>query len=404
MMSLLIVAEHDEAAVLAADLQLDGAEVRVISPGELSQVELRDVDALLLPPHRALLTHELVRWCDHAGVRLIPLGKGPSRTASRFGLPKPVPYDTPAWELLKSLEQRPAAGEHPADDESDDARVLAIWGPHGAPGRTTVAIQLAVELARSGRRTALVDADSVAPSVALQLGLGDDSPGLAAACRRAQLGSLDVAELARLATPVETSAGTVDVLSGLNRPRRWPELAAGRLRTTLATCRRWVDETVVDVSAAFDEDADPLDPSADLRNAATAATLVEADAVVAVLAADPLGVSRFLRGYAELRHLVGDTPVTVVANRVRPGPLGIDARGQVRRTLERFAGIEDVVFLPHDPRGADAAALHARPVSDVAPRSQLVAAVRRLAAGLDTRRAVTADSSRGSSRAARRPR
>ena len=401
MTSMLIVAEGDEAAMMAADLELEGAVVRVLSPTELASASLEGVDAVLLPPHRALLTVDLVQTCDRAGVRLIPLGDAPSRTASRFGLPKPMPYDTPAWQLLRTLEQNAENSAEPAD-ESRRSRVLAIWGPHGAPGRTTLAIQLAVELARSGQRTALVDADTTAPSVALQLGLGDDSPGLAAACRRAQLGSLDVAELSRLSTPVETSAGALDVLSGLNRPSRWPELAAGRLRKALATCREWMDETVVDVSADFDEDADPLDPAAELRHAATAAALLEADAVIAVLSADPIGVSRFLRGYAELRHLVGDTPVTVVANRVRPGPLGIDARGQLRRTLERFAGIEDVAFLPHDPRATDAASLHARAVSDVAPRSQLVAAVRRVAAGLGARSAVTADSSRGSSRAVRR--
>ncbi|MCB8044803.1 hypothetical protein JM654_13400 [Microbacterium oxydans] len=69
-------------------------------------------------------------------------------------------------------------------------------------------------------------------------------------------------------------------------------------------------------------------------------------------------------------------------NQVRPGPLGIDARGQVRRTLERFAGITDIFFLPFDLRAADAALLHARPMTDVAPRSPFAAAVRRLAASL----------------------
>ena len=158
---------------------------------------------------------------------------------------------------------------------------------------------------------------------------------------------------------------------------------------------------MVDVAAAFDEDDDLLGLEGPQRHAATAAVLLEADAVVAVLSADPLGVSRFLRGYAELRHLVGDTPVTVVANRVRPGPLGVDARGQIRRTLSRFAGIDEVAFVPQEQRAADAAALHARAIADVSPRSQLVSAVRRIAAGLGARAAITADSSTGSSRGAR---
>ncbi|HWU29526.1 MAG TPA: hypothetical protein VN041_10620 [Microbacterium sp.] len=122
-----------------------------------------------------------------------------------------------------------------------------------------------------------------------------------------------------------------------------------------------------------------------------------------MLSADPLGVSRFIRAHAELRHVLGGTPVTVVANRVRPGPLGIDARGQIRRTLDRFAGIDDVAFVPEDQRAADAAALHARAIADVSPRSPLVTAVRRIASSLGARaETATAGSSRGSSRVARR--
>ncbi|BDZ38731.1 AAA family ATPase [Microbacterium suwonense] len=399
MTSVILCAADEDAAMLASDLELEGVGVRRVDASELPGLDLDGVDALLIAPTRATLTAELIGACDRAGVRVLPVGSADSRIATRFGLPAPLAYATPASEVLRvlaagTITAQPASGPRP--------RVIAVWGPHGAPGRTTIAIQLAVELCRAGRHTALVDADSVAPSISLQLGLSDDAPGLAAACRRAELGSLDVAELSRLSTAVETSAGTVEVLSGLNRPSRWPELGAARVRTTLSTSRSWVDETVVDVSADFDADDDALDPGAPARHAAAAATLLEADAVVAVLSADPLGVSRFVRGHAELRHLLGATPVTVVANRVRPGPLGIDARGQIRRTLDRFAGVDDVAFVPEDQRAADAAALHARAIADVSPRSPLVAAVRRVAASLDVRTDVTAGSSRGSSRAARR--
>ncbi|MFD5225051.1 CpaE family protein [Microbacterium sp. NPDC058342] len=400
MTRVLIVAPAGEAAIMASDLELEGVEVRCLTADALRAETLDGIDAVLLAPTRSLLSPDLVTACDRAGARLLPIGPADSRLVARFGLPAPLPYDTPAPRILAALTASTTAQTPPAQP----ARVVAVWGPHGAPGRSMIAVQLAVEFSRAARRTALVDADSVAPSLAIQLGLGDDAPGLAAACRRAELGTLDVAELSRLSMPVETSGGTLEVLGGLNRPSRWPELGASRVRATLAACRSWLDETVVDVSAAFDEDDDALDPGAPSRNAATTAALLEADAVIAVLSADPVGVGRFLRGHAELQHLLGGTPITVVANRVRPGPLGIDARGQIRRTLERFAGIEDVAFVPDDQRSADAAALHARAVADVAPRSALVAAVRRIAAGLDARTEVTAGSSRGSSRAARRPR
>ena len=73
------------------------------------------------------------------------------------------------------------------------AGVVAVWGPTGAPGRTTVAVGLADEAARLGISTLLVDADVYGGVVAQVLGLLDESPGLAGAARLAATGSLDAA-------------------------------------------------------------------------------------------------------------------------------------------------------------------------------------------------------------------
>jgi flagellar biosynthesis protein FlhG len=51
--------------------------------------------------------------------------------------------------------------------------LLAVAGGKGGSGTTTVAVNLAVELARSGRRTALVDADPDGGNVAVMCGLED---------------------------------------------------------------------------------------------------------------------------------------------------------------------------------------------------------------------------------------
>ena len=406
MTAVLIALDEPRASQVSDGLEREGVDVvAVVAPAELSPALLSEADAVIVPATRAALSGELVAVCDRAGVRVVTLGGGDSRLLSRYGLPESLPEDADAWQIAQALSDEAPPITAPAP--LSHRRIIAVWGAHGAPGRSTVAIQLAVELLRTGRTCALIDADTVAPSLALLLGLGDDAPGIAAACRRAELGGLDAAELTRLAARVETSAGGLEVLAGLNRPTRWPELSAGRLDTALQMCRDWVDTTVVDVSASFDADEEVFDDlSGPRRHAATTTVLRRADVVIAVTAADPLSISRFLRDHAELRGLIGPTArLTVVANQVRPGPLGIDARGQIRRALERFAGIDDVVFLPFDQRAADAALLHARPMADVTPRSALVSAVRRLAEGLQParmRRAdVTGDSLRGSSRVAR---
>ena len=401
MTGVVVAIPQPRADELAAELALEGVDVIATVPAA-PLAEIPDgVEAIIVPATRSILNADLIALCDRAGVRILALGAEDSRLLGRLGLSTALRPDAAGWEIAAALL---AETDTPPPPEAQlPPRIVAVWGPHGAPGRSTLSIQLAVELSRTGRRTALVDADTVAPSLAMLLGLGDDAPGIAAACRRAERGALDPAELTRLATTVTTSAGEIEVLPGINRPSRWPELSSARLVAARRTCRGWIDETVVDVAGAFDADDEvTYDLAGPRRHAATTAALQEADLIVAIASADPLGISRFIRDHAELRRLTSPTPVIVVVNQVRPGPLGIDARGQVRRTLERFAGITDIFFLPFDLRAADAALLHARPMTDVAPRSPFAAAVRRLAASLSPPATATAGSSRGSSPIVRR--
>lgn len=379
-----VAAPHGDR--IAAELVDDGAGVLAsVAPAEIGPAlrdsasalreALAEVDALVVTAARDVLTSELVSACDRHGVRIVPVAErsGEKRWARSFGLGEPLSPDTEGWRVADAA--RESAASRPA---RADGAVLAVWGAHGAPGRSTIATELAVELARIGGRSALVDADTHAPSLAVSLGLAEDSPGIAAAARKAAAGALDAAELTRISAGLDGAA--VDVLTGLNRPSRWPELSADRLRGILRSCRTWAEHTVVDLAAPLERDEEIVsDVDGPRRNAAGLAALEEADAIVAVTSADPVAVSRFLRAHAELRALAGGTPVHVVVNRVRGGALGVDARGQVRRTLARYAGLDDVSFAPYDTRSADAALMAARPVGVIAPRSPLSQSVRRVA-------------------------
>ena len=347
--------------------------------GEALAAALDQADAVVLETSRASISAEVVAMCDRRAVRIVPLvvDSSDERRVATFGLEPALALGVEAWQLAERLGAPPVpAAEASADAGSPRPRVIVVWGPAGSPGRSTLAIELAVELGRGGRRVALVDADSHAPSIALALGLADEAPGFAGACRQAELGGLDARELTRISAPLGTTG--VDVLTGLNRPSRWPELTESRVAAALAACREWADYTVVDVAASLERDEEIVsDLEGPRRNAATLAALRSADLVVAVAACDPLGISRFLRSYPELQATIGATPVAVLANRLRPGALGIDARGQVRRTLDRFGGISDVWFVPADSRAADAALLAARPIAAGAARSPIPTSVRR---------------------------
>lgn len=269
-------------------------------------------------------------------------------------------------------------------------RVVAVWGPTGAPGRTTFAIALAAELALRGQRVALIDADTYGGTIAPALGLLDEAPGFAAACRLAGSGSLSTTELERVSQPLSPETGiapeSLRVLTGIGRPHRWPELSTERVTAALEACRGWRDVIVVDTGFNLEADEElSSDLFAPRRNAATVAALRAADEVIAIGAADPLGLARFLRTYDDLCEVAESVRVRVVINRVRSSVLGLDPRGQVRHTLDRFAGIREAVLIDDDPAGTDAALLRAQPLPTAAPRSPMRTAVAEIADALGYR-------------------
>jgi MinD-like ATPase involved in chromosome partitioning or flagellar assembly len=355
------------------------------------------------------LSSRVVAACDAIGVRLLVVAASVQerRFAATLGVVDPVdaPFEwaarrapsteTPTTRIAEVAEideetrVRPArmhavpapltAVEHTARRGS----IVAVWGPDGAPGRTSLAIALAAELAESSGIVALADADTHAAAVAPALGLLDEAPGFAAACRLAGSGALDRAQFERIAQPHRAGRGDIHVLTGLGRASRWPELTAERVSGVLTAAREWAEVTVVDVAASFEHDEELMtDLNAPRRNAATIEVLRSADRVVAVGAADPIGLSRFLRAHAELAELVEPDRVLTVINKLRPSAIGLNAAAQVRQTLARFGGIEAPILVPWDPAAFDAALLSGRALLDAAPRSAARAAIRELAAHL----------------------
>ena len=277
---------------------------------------------------------------------------------------------------LPALGLPPEAGAGPAGG----GRVVAVWGPTGAPGRTTVAVGLADEAARLDVSTLLVDADVYGGVVAQVLGLLDESPGVAAAARQAAAGTLDRAALARLAWSVSPQ---LRVLTGLARADRWPELRPRAVGVVLEEARRLAALTVVDCAFSLEEDEElSFDTAAPRRNGATLTVLETADEVLCVSGADPVALQRTVRALAELREVLPEVEPVVVVNQVRRGPVPGDARQEIAAALGRFTGREVRAFLPADRKATDAALAAGRTLAEVAPHSALRTGLRALAAEL----------------------
>ncbi len=246
------------------------------------------------------------------------------------------------------------------DDVTVPGQVLAVWGPTGAPGRTTVAVGVASEIARSGREVLLADVDAYGGAVAQHLGVLDEVSGLLAAARAANTGQLDAERLGALARQV---AERLRVLTGLPRPDRWQEVRPVAFAELLDRAAELAPYVVLDLGFSLEADpADPYGSAAPQRNEMTLASLARADEVLVVGSADPVGLSRLARGLVELGTLLPGVRPRVVVNRTRAS-LGWSDQ-DVRGMVEGFLRPVDVHFLPEDRASADQALMTGRSLAE----------------------------------------
>ena len=305
--------------------------------------------------------------------RLRRIGVGHVLTTTELsGLPDTVAHADPALGQARTAGQAPDQGSAAPGDASvggfgatsrgaaGPGRVVVVWGPAGAPGRTTVAVGVAAEVAADDQEVLLVDADAYGASVAQHLGVLDESSGLLAAVRAANTGSLDAHRLAALARQVGPS---LRVLTGLPRPDRWPEVRTVAFEDLLEVSVAQAAYVVVDVGSSLEsEPADPFGSAAPQRNQMTLTALEHADEVVVVGAADPVGLARLARGLVELRDVAPRVRPRVVVNRTRP-TLGWSDR-EIHAMVEGFVAPLGMHFLPDDRPAADRALMAGRSLSE----------------------------------------
>lgn len=270
-----------------------------------------------------------------------------------------------------------AAAEVGTTADRAPGRLVVVWGPPGAPGRTTLAVTLAAELAALSGPVVLVDADTEAPSVTQVLGILDDSSAVAAVSRQALNGRLDPSVLRRLCPVVD---GNLHVMTGLTRADRWRELPPSALEVVWDVARATVPWTVVDTGATLDDDHEgSFGPR---RHQATSSALAAADVVVVVGAGEPVGMRRLVMALGELADADVVAPGArrmVVVNRVRASAAGPAPAQSVHEALARFAGVTDALVVPDDRPALDRAVLQGRTLTQVAPTSPARRAVEQLA-------------------------
>ena len=313
----------DVAELLALSGMCDVALVSTDMPG-------LDVDAVLA--------------LQREGVRV--LGIGPAERGHRLGIS--------AMTAPGQIESHLREPEDVAVPEPSGG-LLAVWGPHGAPGRSVVAASVASAWAQAGQRVTLIDADSRGGSLAQMFAVLDEASGLVAACRSANRG--DHAALADHAVAVEPG---LRLLTGITRAEMWDQVREGPFQLVVHTQVQASDAVVVDLGPGLD--------------APTRHVLGAADRVLVVGRADPVGLARLVRALHDLSSVRSLAEGTVVAiNHLRS--TSVWRERDVTDAVERLAGVSPDVFIPADFKTLDTAALRGKLPAQVSSGSPFVAAV-----------------------------
>lgn len=342
------------------------------------------VDAVLLDLEVRGLDRDVLADILDRGVAVVGLFREAERTdRTTLGLRHVVAVDAEVATIVRALA-RATGDEDPTLEAADREEgagedsaptprgpLIAVWGPAGAPGRSTLAANLAHELAVAGRSTVLVDADTYGPCLSQLLGVLEESPGLVAACRASARDTLDAETLERLLPSV---LPRLRLLGGIGIPGRWTELRESSLDGVWSALTARGEPVVVDVGFALEEDEEQaFDSLAPRRHAAAITAVRRADVVVAVVTADPVGITRLLRDADRLRELGAPTPHVVINRLASPVPAD-----RVRELVSTRMQTASLHVLPDDPGTCRRAIWDGTMLAESGPRSALRRSVKEL--------------------------
>jgi len=220
--------------------------------------------------------------------------------------------------------------------------VIAVTGAYGSTGKTSVAINLALELSLERARVLLIDGDLIGHSIANHFLLTEAPAGLGAAVRIAGQNRIDQTQLERLSFQYQKSSlrimpGSANLFSQSAEP--------SALISLIDSARAGFDFTVVDLGSIQAADQSP-------QALLNASILAAADKSVLVALADPIGIFRLLGIEQQVLSLCVD-PILVL-NRVRNSVIW-QARREIGVTLQRLSTLEPKAYLADDPAHLDQA-------------------------------------------------
>jgi MinD-like ATPase involved in chromosome partitioning or flagellar assembly len=220
-----------------------------------------------------------------------------------------------------------------------------------------------------GQRVLLIDLDTLAPSLAVTLGLVDTPAGLSACLRLADQNRLSVEEYQRLTVAIQVGRHELRFMSGLSSPARWREVTVERVSKMLTTLKGEFDQVVVDLPQATNFQSNLNHPSTSslvgeiTRDNLLIEVLERSSKVVLVTGSDPVSAHRFLAAKEYFDSNVQGTNPYLVVNRFRTSALGSRAKAELHETYLSLAQARIDTFIPDEQGNFDRALLNGLPLA-----------------------------------------
>lgn len=369
----------------------------------LAAIQACAPDMVIISPHlvdldqnSSLLLHDHLRACAQNGrsTRLVGVSTNEEEQADlhKLGFASVINFDPEALPrflsalqdqterakptISKALIQRPASRQTQKRKQNKtltgraEARLVAVLGTSGSPGRSWVAVSLADEFARSGEKTLLVDGDWAAPALAMMLGQNNETASLGAACRLAERDSLTEQTLRQAACQISHNFW---LLGGTDLTRQSSNLRLAAIEKVLDCALTSFESVIVDATS-FDlgeakQAGLSVEPTSESSIYGLNKYLVGvAHRIVVCAIPTPVGLTRLVMTLSELAdHKLG-APVWVALNKCPKRKLSALVR-EASDLLKTHAGDQPVVGIALDRRGFAKAELAARTLASVAPRS-----------------------------------
>jgi len=374
------MAQKNKVLVWVADTELRIRLVNVINrsgkflaveyrsgAGELEPLYLQKPDYVLIDVDYAIKEPEKVVEAIRnklAGVHIIGLSYRwdelkRKKFAEFFDTILVTPFDADSFE--RAIE------EADSKSTSDKCTVLAFFAPKGKSGRTTLAVNLALSLARnSGARVGIIDAETNFADMDAFLNLNPQSTIVEA------IRDLEYLTPSALNKYFEEVSSNVQVLCGVKSPRQSSYISGDGLSKLIRLAKRNFDYVLVDIAPGFNQVS-----------------------IAACEAADVVYITAMSGGAFELQHINRcleifrslknwEQRVKCVLTRIKP-----DTHRQGELAAELGLSSENVILLPNEYLLCSQAANNGRMALDIGPSSVLTQEIDRMAQDIIEHRQVS---------------